>query len=99
MWSFFLETWTLALASHTYKHLYLWSDHRTKGARTLKSVLIIFSLTRELMTTFNAFKFLYIYIYKVDDMIVYVLTIVRDLSWGWGAMAPPSIFEKKNISI
>ena len=42
----------------------------------------------------------YIYIYKVDDMIVYVLTIVRDLSWGWGAHGPPSIFEKKkNISI
>ena len=44
-------------------------------------------------------SYIYIYIYKVDDMIVYVLTIVRDLSWGWGGYGPPPQFLKKKILV
>ena len=32
MWSSILETWSPVLAPTSYKHLYLWNDHHTKGA-------------------------------------------------------------------
>ena len=45
VWNSLLETWTLSLLPTLHKHLYLWSDHRTMGARWYNLLnLMLFSL-------------------------------------------------------